>query len=314
VTKATSFLQLWILSRNRPCFIKECLLSVLDLIIPEDCIVRIIISDNSTTDHVSKLVKKEFPEIELRRRVPDLSVIDHYEAIISELSGDYAIFFHDDDILEPDYLVHILAAFNDHPRASAIGCNATLIDENGEAFARLNNHQCNLTFLHPKQFLLKYLPSLNREQGVAAFPSYCYKKRVLTPNCIQHIRHAGRTADVFLLLESLKSGPLVWLSQPLMRYRVHTGSDSRGLGIRDYRPLWRRMLQEGISWYEPNFLNQRFLIWHSHYRKLEHEFQPQTSQIFSLLPVKVTSLFSLLAHVIAKLKIRIFAHIRAFFP
>ena len=146
-------IQIYILSRNRPDYLKESLNSVLS---QNDCGVdlEIIVSDNSSNDDVQNMIYKEYPrsyKFKYVKRRAALSGGNHHRAIVNETTSDYVVLFHDDDILLPDYLTKVVAAISDYPNVSAIGCNAMIIENTKDKMRKKSfNSDRVIEFLNAK--------------------------------------------------------------------------------------------------------------------------------------------------------------------
>ena len=123
------FLQIFILSRDRPALLHKAIESAL-LQNESEFDYEIIISDNSVEDDVNKLINKYYlnsKKIKYIRRTSSLSEYQHYELAISEFSAKYAVMFHDDDIFHPDYIKQMVPLIlNDS--VVAVGCNAMIFN------------------------------------------------------------------------------------------------------------------------------------------------------------------------------------------
>lgn len=62
-------IQLWLLSRVRPNYLRETILSALNQD-PGNYELEIVISDNYETDIVSIMMKNEFPRVLVKREIP----------------------------------------------------------------------------------------------------------------------------------------------------------------------------------------------------------------------------------------------------
>ena len=206
---------------NRPALAKLAIKSVLRQTNRD---FRLIISDNSTNDELFRLVQTEFPTLEYRRRVPSLPALDHFNVSISEADTDFVCLFHDDDLMEPEYVSDMLKTIELHPQAVAYACNAVTIDgdfvRKGSFFESGDNHVIIET---PRAMAGRYFSRY--PNGFAPFPAYIYRSSVVKKIPIDPDT-GGKYSDVTWLLEISKKGPIVWNSRELMRYRMHTANDS----------------------------------------------------------------------------------------
>lgn len=262
VSQQKPAIQIIILSRNRV----RSLARAIDSALSQKRVnaeIQILVSDNSTNNEVQELVESKYPAVAYKRRSPPTHVWDHYRQAIRDAEGDFVVLFHDDDVLLPSYCEEIMSGFAQYKTAAAIGCNAIKVDNAGEKLGLFHTHVANKLITDEAWFLSQYIPQKRPEQGVAPFPSYCYKKEALKADHINE--RNGPCGDVAFVAAKLHFGPLVWLSKPLMEYTVHRNSGSAELTPDDYRRLWRYMVARGMDKYSLEFTNWRIGIWSSWY-------------------------------------------------
>ncbi len=254
-------IQIYILSRDRPNFLREAIDSALK---QNNSLIKfeIIISDNSENDDVCKMIDKDYTQKNLKyiRRSPPLSALAHYQLIASELSAKYTVLFHDDDILHPDY-VRLMSSFlnnNNNNNIAAIGCNAMFFkDDVLDSKRMMRNFSSSIKFNNEKKFLERYLPG---NGGNAPFPGYIYLTKYLK-QVILNIPIKGKHADVAILSSLLDYGEIIWLKESLMYYRVHDSNDSVIESIPDRLSLLHYMNKKGVEKYSTPFLLFRINFW-----------------------------------------------------
>jgi glycosyltransferase involved in cell wall biosynthesis len=252
-------IQLFILCRDRPHTIQECLKSAIEQIIG-NFTIEIIVSDNSQTCNVFNIVSQEFPQVSLRRRVPCTDAKTHFNTVLSEVTGEYFILFHDDDVINPEYVKTVVEEFDAHPSAIAIGTNAIIIDASGKVCGKSHSFSKKQIFSTSREFLSSYIPTKREQRGIAPFPSYVYRKNAAL-NKFDEFDECGKYSDVIFLANLIKLGEIVWLPQHLIKYRSHEGNDSNKIDISAYRKLWRNMRRLGVDCIDPDFKIWRKHIW-----------------------------------------------------
>ena len=123
-------IQVYILSRDRPDFLKECIDSVLkqvDVVTEFD----LIISDNSVGNKVSEMILENYSKKRFQIHKDRSSVIfkEHFDFIVSNLNSKYAVLLHDDDLLHPNYMKIMSLAIREK-NVVAVGCNAMIFKDN----------------------------------------------------------------------------------------------------------------------------------------------------------------------------------------
>ena len=220
-------LTIYILCHNRPDYARQAIRSVMD----QTCqSFTLMVSDNSSTDDVMRMVKDEFPEINYIRRTPMLEAMDHFNRCIEETNTDYFCLFHDDDVMNPNYVDSMLKCAHEFPVAIALGCNAYV-----EIFGEL---EPRTSFRYYRKYELINTPlELARryfsraQSGIAPFPGYIYNRRLLNDQRLP--LNGGKYADVTWLLCLAMEAPIVWVNLPLMTYRMHESNDGSIESLRD---------------------------------------------------------------------------------
>ena len=190
---------------------------------------QLIISDNSPDDSVASRVVEHFPHLELRRR-GGLPAFEHFNLCIGEASAEGFCLFHDDDLMEPDFVRIMSGALQDHPEAVAIGCNAFIVNSatgSREIGWRSSNERLRLA--GPRQLFRRYFG--RHQSGIAPFPGYVYRSRAVGARRMP--TESGTFADVAWLLTLAATGPILWCREPLMQYFLHGGNDGQQESLRD---------------------------------------------------------------------------------
>ena len=122
-----SEIQVFIPTYNRPALVLNAIRSALSQDFDS---FEVIVSDNSTNDE-TEIHLAQFEDKRLRyiRRRPSLPVIDHFNAILGEVTAEYFMIFHDDDIMHPDLMKTLYAKLRQNVNALAIGSNAKVIKD-----------------------------------------------------------------------------------------------------------------------------------------------------------------------------------------
>lgn len=224
MTKLTIFIQ----CHNRPAYAKCAIESVLRQTNRD---FRLVISDNSSNDELYRLIQAEYPTLEYRRRVPMLSAFDHFNKSISEADTDFLCLFHDDDLMEPEFVDSMLNTIAVYPDAVAYSCNGVTIDKEiarkGSFFESKGTH---ILINDARTLAARYFSKY--QNGFAAFPAYIYRTSTVK-NIPFDAQTGGKYSDVAWLLEIAKNGAIVWSTKNLIRYRIHATNDSGAESLRD---------------------------------------------------------------------------------
>ncbi|HEX4916936.1 MAG TPA: glycosyltransferase family A protein [Limnobacter sp.] len=256
-------LQFWVLSRNRPVYLRQTLRSAVAQIQPW---VQIIVSDNSDSDDAEHMVCSEFPEVTLVRRKPVLPALEHFKTILEQACADYITLFHDDDVLLDGYFTGLAQLLDNQPSAAAAVCDAKII--RGETFTEdlvVGASSAVRIFNTPSELLLPYLQF--QRLGPAPFPAYMYRLEKIRGLSLNP-EHGGKYADVSFLAEVVKRGSIVMHVAPLVAYRIHSANDNVSEHIGSRLRLLRYILRN-TPWHPKSRPIQhfRFRYWSRWYRQ-----------------------------------------------
>jgi GT2 family glycosyltransferase len=202
--------QIYLLSRDRPAFLRQALESALA---QDEEGVEVIVSDNSEGDAVQDLIAREFPQVRYIRRRPTLSMADHGNAVFRESSAEFVVYFNDDDLLEPGYATEMVRALEAHPDVVAVGCNAWTLKDG----VRIRQPRMGL-FRRPRKIhvveeLVEYYLDFTPVLLAPPFPSYMYRRSRMD-GVYSTTSEAGKYGDVSFLMRVLERGAILWLPQP----------------------------------------------------------------------------------------------------
>lgn len=250
--------QIVILSRDRPVFLKEAINSAL-LQNKAMVKIKIIVSDNSEKNDVFDLMKECYlkKRVEYVRRSPPVSAKEHFQVVISELNTKYAVLFHDDDILHPDYIKKIIP-FLLSDNISAVGCNAFLFNNDvSDSVKEMHKYKVVQRFATEKEFLERYLIGSG---GIAPYPGYIYNTKLLKRVSFDLLT-GGKHSDVVLLSSLLNHGLILWIPESLMFYRIHNSNDSAIENIANRLSLLRYMFSKGVDKASYPVLLYKYVFW-----------------------------------------------------
>jgi glycosyltransferase involved in cell wall biosynthesis len=213
---------------NRPDYAKCAIESVLR---QTNQNFHLVVSDNSTNDDLANLVKIKFPQIDYRRRPPTLPAIEHFNLNIAEADTEFVCLFHDDDLMESDFVDAMLKTIASHPSAVAYSCNAAIIDEYDKATDSCFEADTPYVVIrNTRELAGRYFSRF--PNGFAPFPAYIYRTSAVK-NKPLNTRSGGKYSDLTWLLELAKTGSIVWNTQKLIRYRIHANNDGGFESARD---------------------------------------------------------------------------------
>jgi len=259
----TTSLQIYIMSRDRP----DYLINALDSVISQVTVnikLDIIVSDNSETDEVEKIVSDLYQNSNITyvRRVPTLSPFDHFRAIINEVSSEFYMLFHDDDIMLPNLVQNLYTEISRDDDVVAVGSNALIFYQDKCDASIITSFYSlkNKIFTSKEQLLKKYFLG----NGIAPYPSYLYRKKIYGDLVFFDERKGGKYSDVAYIMDGLNYGKIIWLNEPGMLYRIHASNGS-SVFKRSELDLLINYIISNTTYTENSFLLRLYLI-HNYFR------------------------------------------------
>ncbi|MDD2999571.1 MAG: glycosyltransferase family A protein, partial [Candidatus Riflebacteria bacterium] len=222
-------IQVFILTYERPELFSAALSSVLNQDYPD---FEVVVSDNSKTDRTQAVVSSfNDNRIIYRRRIPSLPPMEHFNRVLDEVSADYFMLFHDDDIMKPDCLASLMRGFAAYIGLVAVGGNATMIFNRFVSSRKFICASENILIKRPSDLVRRYFTS----EEYAPFPSYLYYRPSL--NMLRMKTDCGKHADVIFLAQACGFGPILMLNKVVMQYRLHQAQDTAVCRLADRRAL-----------------------------------------------------------------------------
>lgn len=260
-------LKIVILSHNRPDFIKDCVQSVIDSsqILSKDITFLIEVSDNSDIESSKIIIKDNFKQVNFVSRFPVLPPIDHYRTVISEASSNFLVIFHDDDIMENNFLVNLFNLIIQDISIAAVAGNAYYMRNNRITKSTFLDKKFNLTSIDSLDDLVNYYFRYDK-QRIAPFPSYMYRVDYLKQVNLDNI-DIGKHGDVALLIEVLNFGKILWTHDIVMNYRLHGNNDSGVFSFFDNLNLYNYLKYDKKTTNSLALKNYHFQFWWSWYKE-----------------------------------------------
>ena len=250
-------LQIILLSRDRPNYLREALRSALS---QSGERIEVIVSDNSESEDVSSMLAIEFPTVRCIRRKPTLSSFEHFHAVIDSATADLLVMFHDDDVMLDGYVRKLRNCLDADPTLAAVCCDAIIMREGKPTKERFG--MCRRTGLRihlPEELIQEYF-SLS-PKGPAPFPGYMYRTASIQGLYLDPLQ-GGKYSDVSFLLKVLQRGSFIWINEPLLKYRVHSQNDSGSEAVGQRLRLLRYIYNTSNLNRKSSLINSyRFKFW-----------------------------------------------------
>ena len=246
-------IEVFILTRNRVNLLKQSI----DSILGQTHKVKLTIVDNASEDttqeYVDTLMKKTDNVFYYRQ----LCFVEAYENLrrAQELAtADYVMFFHDDDVLHPQYLEAVNKLINKYDDIDLICSLLTTFSDSCEIkFERHNQLKYSL-FENKNNFVAHCYSGLVTGKTAISFPSVVYKTENIKNTMVEHEKY-GKIADKPFVINSIKDGKCIQLrDRDMFLYRIHKGQDSANIStgpflneIINHNKFFKNILDETLS-------------------------------------------------------------------
>jgi hypothetical protein len=289
-------LKVVILSHNRPDYLIESVQSVVNAskFLPKEIDCLIEVSDNSDNDKCFNAIIDKFKEINIVSRIPVLSPISHFKNVISEADADFLVIFHDDDIMENNFLVNLFNLIIQDISIAAVAGNAYYMRNNRITKSTFLDKKFNLTSIYSLDDLVNYYFRYDK-QRIAPFPSYMYRVDYLQQVNLDNI-DIGKHGDVALLIEVLNFGKILWTHDIVMNYRLHGSNDSGVFSFFDNLNLYNYLKYDKKTTNVVALKNYHFQFWWTWYKEYikDKSVLPHLNRIKIIKKFINKNLFSLL--------------------
>lgn len=207
---------------NRPEMFEETLKSALSQTYEN---FEVIVCDNSTDERTAEVVKKYLSDERLRyyRNSSAKTKEENFLPFEYLANGEYLQWCMDDDILLPDKLKKMIAAFKQHPEVTLVTSQRRVIDEKGKT---VKEHYAELDIVNE----LAVFPG--EDAGRTLFTSFCnyigepsavlFRRKDLQNHYWRADCRGYKTiSDIAMWLELLEKGELIVFRDALSCYRKH---------------------------------------------------------------------------------------------
>jgi hypothetical protein len=212
-------------TRNRAQWLPEAIESVLAQTYRDFVLV---ISDNASVDSTPEVVAAfRDPRLVYIRHPRDVGLLGNFNYLLERVATEYSLQLPDDDVIYPRLLERTVRALDEHPRAGMAHCGFDVTDARGAIVRRGVNWTAGLArdAIEPgMRFIeesIKYGCRVHASSALmrmAALPSRLFDPADFPP------------ADLGLWLRMALDWDVAFVSEPLGRKRIHSGSHSAAIG------------------------------------------------------------------------------------
>jgi len=210
-----------------PVYFPEAVASVVAQTFPDWELV--IVEDPSATSAAGLLGRFDDPRIRLIANPQVTGLIAQRNRTLAEARAELVALIDADDIAEPERLAKQVAYLEHHPEVAVVGCQLRIIDPSGQVVGsrRYPTEPADILRAMPRYNAIPQPGVLARKEAILNLGGYGFE-------------WPAEDYDLWsrMLLSGLK---LANLDEPLLRYRVHPQSGSKGTRLRVLLRLTRQV-------------------------------------------------------------------------
>lgn len=207
------------MTHNRP----DCVLNAIESVRKQSFTdFTLIVSDNSTNQLTEELIREMYPSPDFVyiKREPSVGGIEHLNLILSEVTSDYFMIFHDDDVMHVNMVESLYNKIKENEFYVAVAGNAYIINTRKDTKRIFNNLKQDVCVLTEHDMCVRYLTN-----DILPFPSYMYKSAIVKKVNFDR-SEGGKYCDSTFIIKLLNWGTVYFISEPLMDYYEHSRQDS----------------------------------------------------------------------------------------
>lgn len=238
---------------NSGNFVSDTIKSVLAQTVPAEQ-YEVIVSDNASDDNSVQVISRYLPRIRMINRPLTMPIIEHFNACLTEATGEYVILLHSDDMIDKDFLEICGSVLDSRQSIQMVSCRARVIDRAGLVLKTQQRHATEGD--SPVDILLK---------GNVVYPPSLLVRRSFYASNGDYNPAIAYCADYDLAVRGAIERGLVLLDQCLCSYRRHQSNfgPQAAANLLDihHNPMAARMwsCRLGLTVAQSNRVNQRML-------------------------------------------------------
>jgi len=201
---------------NRPEYLRESLKSVLGQTYKNFYVL--ILDNHSDKDNESMVREFNDPRVKFIRHPKNIGIIANWNKAIELCNTKYLSIFHDDDIMEPEFLKESIMVLEKNNKAAFSYCKANKVDKNGKYLSLWSD-------LYPKVGLIKapgyLIYSAGKNCCVTIAPTVVFRKDIFNKVGGFSDKLVFNSFDFNLYLRIALKYEIFFINKVLIKYRVH---------------------------------------------------------------------------------------------
>lgn len=206
-------IEIFILTCNRAKMLDETLSSIAKQTVQG---FGVKVFDNGSTDNTLEVIGKY--GYEYHQNETNLGQLANFDIAKNSASKKWVMFFHDDDLLNSQYIEKALYYINEYDDIDLVtgGCIATYNPD----YSKFSPIEKICLCKNKAEFALYLFMGLNNHFGSTLYKTEIYKQIPFKQDIY------GKIADRPLMLDSIKNGKILVLDKNSVQYRLHEGQDT----------------------------------------------------------------------------------------
>lgn len=223
----TNDIEIVILTGGRLNLFKETLQSVLNQTVKGSKITVVI--NEKESDGTEDFVKSEMQKnknITYFKQDSYVLADKNLDTAKSLVSKDYVIFFHDDDLMHPQYLEYILKLLNKHNNIDLICTLKKSFTDSSKITHKKLKHIRYKIYNKKADFVTRTYFGYCTDGTTINFPNIVYKSANLKYLKVNYPLY-GKIADKPTVIDFIQNGSVIQiLEKEIFKYRIHSGQDT----------------------------------------------------------------------------------------
>jgi glycosyltransferase involved in cell wall biosynthesis len=198
---------------------------------------EILAVDDASTDQSSKILQSPEWSGNVRYIFNERSTgfVDAWNRVVQFARSDFVTILHQDDLLDPEYLLNIEHGLASYPSCQHIYCGYYYIDAAGKRIGESPTpHLLTPVIRSGKEYAHRYLEGVIHNRHIHRCPGVTTARTLLFNKC-PYRKEAGLIADDDFFLRVGQFTDVVEISQPLASFRQHDESATARLESLSHR-------------------------------------------------------------------------------
>jgi glycosyltransferase involved in cell wall biosynthesis len=202
-------------------YLRQTIESALNQNCPAD---EIIIMDDASTDDTAKIAKSYRDKIKYHFNDKSTGFVDAWNRAILKATGNFVTILHQDDLLHPEYLEHIMNGVFQYPSVRHFYSACNYIDKSGDVIKDAPLPYSKEPVLYSgKAYAHNYFMGVMSNNHIHRCPGVTTSRFLLMNECTYR-KAAGHIADDDFFYRVGRYTDVVGISLPLASFRSHAES------------------------------------------------------------------------------------------